>query len=73
MRCVNCGWLKSAHIGTGLVCPGATYAAYATLELPEGKTCGDCRYAGFCDQFIGVDRNVNQCDWYPIRFVEKAA
>jgi hypothetical protein len=75
MRCVICGWPKDSHSGPELVCPDWEWWAgnhhYTTLALPEGKTCADCRFSTFCDQFIGPDRNLNQCDWYPIRFVQK--
>lgn len=40
------------------------------MELPEGKTCTDCRRFGFCSKFIGPEIAVNtHCDWFPIRFV----
>ena len=44
---------------------------YATMDLPEGKTCANCRHSYFCDNYIGTERDMTQCDWFPIRFIEK--
>jgi hypothetical protein len=71
MRCVLCGYLESSHVER--ICPGFTYQEFASMSLPAGKTCADCAHSHYCDQFIGINRNLNKCDWYPIRFLEKAA
>lgn len=43
------------------------------MELPEGKTCNDCRHYRFCDDFIGLEGSETRCDWAPARFLEKVA
>jgi len=66
-RCVHCGRSKDAHHEG--ICPGSSPTMYATMQLPEGKTCSDCRYIRFCSQFIGDVAGNDSCDWFPIRFV----
>ena len=64
-RCVDCGKPHEA---------GRKYAhPERTMALPDGKTCDSCVYSTHCDALIGADRDTSQCDWYPIRFVERTA
>lgn len=64
-RCVQCGLPKEAHREGG--------HAFASMDLPEGRTCSDCIHIRFCTQFLGdVSRNTS-CDWYPIRFILSCA
>ena len=74
MRCVNCNASKETHTQPDLTCLGSAGRAgkrYATLELPEGKTCGDCVHFERCEWLISCKRDRTSCDWHPIRFVEK--
>jgi len=70
-RCVTCGRTPEAHQEG----KQPSYCqSYASMDLPEGKTCNDCMHVRFCLQFIGPGIAANtQCDWYPIRFVERKA
>lgn len=43
------------------------------MELPPGKTCGDCAYAKHCIAFYGRTKADTYCDFYPRRFSEVAA
>jgi len=54
-RCVECGRPKSAHAADTLTCPTGQrrYTVYASMDLPEGKTCSDCLHIRFCSRFIG--------------------
>lgn len=43
------------------------------MNLPEGKTCGDCVHARRCTMMFGHIPADEVCDWAPSRFREKAA
>ena len=71
-RCIECSRPKEAHAEDGN-CPGSGSTKYGSMDLPDGKTCGDCIHIRFCTQFLGercLAENT-QCDWFPIRFVLK--
>jgi hypothetical protein len=69
--CIECGRPREAHAADGS-CPWSHETKFSTMDLPEGKTCSDCRHIGFCLQFLGEDVAGNtSCDWFPIRFVSK--
>ncbi len=58
--------------------PYRRYAANLTKEdlemnLPEGKTCGDCVHSRRCSLIFGRIPADEVCDWYPSRFQAKAA
>lgn len=38
------------------------------MELPEGKTCGDCLHCRRCCSIFGRIPADEVCDWYPSRF-----
>jgi hypothetical protein len=42
------------------------------MDLPVGKTCGDCVHFDRCVGLIGVKADYTMCDFYPIRFREKS-
>lgn len=42
------------------------------MELPAGKTCGDCRHFGHCSVFYAHEATDTYCDFYPRRFIERA-
>jgi hypothetical protein len=77
MRCIECGRSREQH-GEDDTCPGQNLqnprwsgrARFASMDLPTGKTCDDCRHFGFCSKFIGPEIAGNtHCDWFPIRFL----
>lgn len=40
------------------------------MNLPEGKTCGDCVHARRCTIMFGHIPEDEACDWAPSRFRE---
>jgi hypothetical protein len=40
------------------------------MELPKGKTCGDCYAFRHCTGFYGVQKENTSCDFFPRRFRE---
>lgn len=40
------------------------------MELPTGKTCGDCRSFPRCKGFLGLTGKETSCDWFPRVFRE---
>lgn len=42
------------------------------MNLPEGKTCGDCVHARRCTMMFGHIPEDEVCDWAPSRFQEAA-
>jgi len=42
------------------------------MNLPEGKTCGDCAHFRRCNMIYGHIAGDEQCDWAPSRFAAKA-
>jgi hypothetical protein len=40
------------------------------MNLPEGKTCGDCTHARSCIAMFGHVATDTYCDFYPVRFRE---
>lgn len=43
------------------------------MDLPDGKTCGDCRNVDWCMMAYGVKPENTSCDFEPIRFKPKEA
>jgi hypothetical protein len=43
------------------------------MNLPEGKTCGDCVHAHRCCAIFGHKPEDTTCDWFPRRFRDRAA
>jgi len=43
------------------------------MNLPEGKTCGDCVHIHRCKAMFGHVEADTYCDWYPRRFREAVA
>lgn len=45
------------------------------MELPIGKTCGDCVQVERCEAFLGdrFKRSNTACDWFPRAFRERAS
>lgn len=40
------------------------------MELPAGKTCGDCVHAKRCEAIFGHTAADTYCDWFPRQFRE---
>lgn len=40
------------------------------MNLPQDKTCENCIFEKFCEQFHGRTKNSTACDWFPRRFKE---
>ena len=38
------------------------------MNLPEGKTCGDCAHCRRCTMMFGHIPEDESCDWSPSRF-----
>lgn len=38
------------------------------MDLPEGKTCGDCVHCNRCTLMFGHKPEDESCDWSPSRF-----
>jgi hypothetical protein len=38
------------------------------MNLPEGKTCGDCAHCRRCTSMFGHIPEDESCDWSPSRF-----
>ena len=43
------------------------------MNLPAGKTCGDCSFYGRCKAFFGCPATNDNCDWSPSKFKQKVA
>lgn len=41
------------------------------MDLPEGKTCGDCKHFYRCFKIYGHIAEDESCDWAPSRFSQK--
>ncbi len=68
-RCVHCGEQPERHAPETLVCRYGS-AAYASMDLPPGATCADCRHLKpTCSKLLGRIGAETTCDWWPVRFV----
>ncbi len=67
-RCVTCAWPKTTHDrgAQPLYC-----REFASMNLPQGKTCGDCVHIPRCNAIYGHMASDERCDWYPSRFRER--
>jgi hypothetical protein len=52
---------------------GGTLPVITCMELPAGKTCGDCGYFSHCKPFYGRKSTDTECDFFPRRFRERVA
>lgn len=41
------------------------------MDLPAGKTCGDCAHCRRCTLMFGHIPSDESCDWSPSRFTPK--
>jgi len=70
-RCV-CGYPKAKHEPGTLKCRDKSGRTYGTRNLPDGKTCQDCRhFKRTCEWLISCEPTRTDCDWYPIKFTAK--
>lgn len=69
-RCVECGAAEITHLRGDQrpYCKG-----YKSMNLPKGKTCGDCIHIRRCNALFGHMATDEACDWFPIRFRERTA
>lgn len=42
------------------------------MDLPEGKTCGDCIHFKRCNEMFGHIAADESCDWAPSRFYPRS-
>jgi len=72
-RCVHCARPKAMHTGDDFSCPKAYKTKFGTMDLPDGKTCGDCAHTPRC-LALGYTENADmtRCDFFPVRFMAKA-
>ena len=42
------------------------------MLLPSGKFCGMCYAYRHCKMLFGCKETNNECDWFPVRFKERA-
>ena len=67
-RCVTCARSPETHEAG----KQPSYCkTFATMNLPEGKTCGDCVHIQRCNAIFGHMASDERCDWYPSRFRER--
>ncbi len=66
-RCVHCG---QPGVTPGEPCEYAKPTGHATMDLPDGKRCGDCFAVNHCAAFYGRIAADEVCDFFPVRFVE---
>lgn len=50
--------------------PYRRHLGNASMNLPAGKTCGDCVHIARCAAIFGHQANDEVCDWSPSRFHE---
>ena len=68
--CLHCG---KVHLPGTFCGPSAPSLFFASLNLPPGKTCGDCVHIARCMTMFGHIEADETCDWYPIRYSPKEA
>ena len=49
-------------------CVDKTCTQKTCMQLPDGKTCEDCRFVRYCTGIGVTERNNGTCDWFPRRF-----
>ena len=54
-------------------CADKACADKTCMELPAGKTCGDCVNVRHCIAFYAHTEADTYCDFFPRRFRERAA
>ncbi len=59
MECVSCKFVNKCK--------------HQCMDLPEGKTCGDCLMFNRCKMFLGqrINKENTKCDFEPIKFRER--
>jgi hypothetical protein len=48
-----------------------THSTREHMNLPAGRTCGDCNQFQHCAALLSRIKDDEVCDWYPSRFVER--
>lgn len=49
-------------------CTDKACTADTCMDLPEGKTCGDCVHIARCKAIYGHVETDTSCDWFPRKF-----
>lgn len=62
----------SASKGTHGCCADKACDGSTCMDLPTGKTCGDCAHAHRCCAMFGHTPADTYCDFFPRRFRELA-
>lgn len=72
-RCVHCARLESDHKNGECqwTHAGAPSTRFDTLNLPKGKTCGDCVHIPRCMAIFGHIPADETCDWFPVRYLDR--
>lgn len=52
-------------------CPNKKKCRHQCMDLPEGKTCGDCFHVARCVMMFGAKPENTSCDFEPVRFRQK--
>lgn len=71
-RCVHCGRPESAHSENSVCVSGGPFRVFQTLNLPSGKTCGDCVHTARCTAIFGHISEDRTCDFFPVRFQQRS-
>ena len=69
-RCVHCGRDIGGHRAMMCLLNGQTGTKYfETMDLPAGKSCGDCHHIRRC-LALGFTSSADNtsCDFFPVRF-----
>ncbi len=66
-RCVECG---QRGVTAGEACRYRK-DGHGLMDLPEGKTCGDCLHIRRCQSIFGHIPEDEVCDWFPSRYAER--
>ena len=48
-----------------------SHSTQYNMDLPAGKTCGDCLFSPRCVAIYGHIAEDATCDWSPSQFVER--
>ena len=62
--------MRHAHVKHGC-CTDKACTPDTCMELPAGKTCGDCIHTYRCVAIFGHTAADTYCDWFPRRFNPK--
>lgn len=67
-RCDTGGLGGAFYVRQSGCCVDGSCDSKTCMDLPEGKTCGDCVYVKRCVSMFGHTITDTYCDWFPRRF-----